>query len=375
MIKVLHLIKSLGRGGAETLLSETIRLHDSNKYQFFVAYFLPWKDQMVQAIEEEGGNVYCLDKKNNWEILRSAKDIWHYCTENQIDLIHAHLPWAGIVARRVYKKYGIPVVYTEHNKQERYHFLTKWMNHKTFDSQSMAIAVSKDVQLSIEKNIRPSIPIKTILNGVNTSKYDCNNYDKIHIRKVNNIPNDSVVLGTVAVFRTQKRLVKWVEVASFIKQRLPSAFFIMLGDGPEEDKIKEEVNYRKIKDSIIFPGRLEDVRPWLSIMDIYMMTSEFEGLPIALLEAMSMELPVISTDAGGIKEVIRDGNEGYLVSVNAPNDLIEPAIKLAFDPDKRIGIGKRGRERILDGFSLEKMVNELETVYSKILELTSTIKY
>jgi glycosyltransferase involved in cell wall biosynthesis len=102
-------------------------------------------------------------------------------------------------------------------------------------------------------------------------------------------------------------------------------------------------------------------------MDIFMMTSEFEGLPIALLEAMSMELPMVATDAGGIKEVVRDGVEGFLKPVDQPMDLEEPLSKLVEDEDLRKEMGKRGRVRVKEAFSLERMVRELEEVYVEVL--------
>ena len=169
-MKILHVIKSLGRGGAEMLLPETIRLHNKEQFQFHVIYFLPWKDQMVKDLEDAGATVKCFAATNNVKILLQAKKVAHYVKEQKIDLIHCHLPWAGFLGRIVHRITGVPVIYTEHNKQERYHKLTKWINRFTFNWQSAAIAVSGEVAESIQKNIAPKIPVHTILNGVNTDK-------------------------------------------------------------------------------------------------------------------------------------------------------------------------------------------------------------
>ena len=171
-IKVLHIIKSLGRGGAEMLLPETLKLHDKKKFEFHYIYFLPWKDQMVEAIQKAGGKVTCLEAKNNIRLLLQYKKIISYCNEHGIDLIHCHLPWAGFVGRLVHKITGIPVIYTEHNMQERYHMVTRSINKISFNSQSLALGVSEDVTSSIKKNIAPKVPVRTLLNGVNTESFE-----------------------------------------------------------------------------------------------------------------------------------------------------------------------------------------------------------
>ena len=121
---------------------------------------------MVEAIEDAGGKVTCFPANNNIELLLQYPKIIRYCKEHQIQLIHAHLPWAGFVSRLVHKKTRIPLFYTEHNLQERYHFITKFFNKLSFNWQTIGIGVSEDVTQSIQKNISPNIPVKTILNGV-----------------------------------------------------------------------------------------------------------------------------------------------------------------------------------------------------------------
>ncbi|HMQ00995.1 MAG TPA: glycosyl transferase, partial [Cyclobacteriaceae bacterium] len=124
-IKVLHIIKSLGRGGAEMLLPETLKLHDQSKFEFHYIYFLPWKNQLVQALEAAGGKVICLPAGNNISILFQYRKVIQYIKSHNIQLVHAHLPWAGFVSRLVKIFCPISLIYTEHNKQERYHFLTR----------------------------------------------------------------------------------------------------------------------------------------------------------------------------------------------------------------------------------------------------------
>lgn len=369
-IRILHIIKSLGRGGAEMLLPETLSLHDQVQFEFHYIYFLPWKDQLVQPIKKAGGTVVCFAADNNIVLIAQFNKIIKYISQHKIDIIHSHLPWAGFVSRIIFKKYGVPVIYSEHNKQERYHWLTRHINKFTYNWQSIVIAVSEDVNDSIISNIKPLIKVKTILNGVNTMKFNPISVNSKDVRTKLSIPQNAPVLGNVAVFRAQKRLDVWLEQAAIIKKTFPLAHFILVGDGPLESMVLEKIEEFGLRECVHLPGRLEDVRPWLATMDIFMVSSEFEGLPIALLEAMSMGLPVVSTDAGGIKEVIRHKENGWLVPVDKVGQISEGVIQLLRNSDKVKQLGKAGRNEVVNHFSINRMVSQLEDVYINTVKCT-----
>ncbi|WP_282018312.1 glycosyltransferase [Salegentibacter mishustinae] len=360
-VKILHIIKSLGRGGAEMLLPETLKLHTEGKFEFHYIYFFPWKDQMVEALQDAGSKVTCLEAKNNIRLLLQYKNIIQYCAENKIDIIHCHLPWAGFVGRLVYRKTGIPVLYTEHNMQERYHVVTKTINKLSFNFQSLAFGVSNDVTNSIKENINPNILVKTLLNGVNTESFI--NQKSSLIREELCIPENAFVIGNVAVFRFQKRLIEWLNVIKKIHTENPNVFGIIVGAGPLEDEIKKEWKRLELQEVVFFPGLQTNVKPYFEAMDVFMMTSSFEGLPVALLEAMSMECAVVSTDAGGIKEVIRNKEDGLIVPVSKWHEL-SGKIQSLIDNRTELERYKRGaRKRVVESFSLKNMVKELEEYY------------
>lgn len=368
MIKVLHIIKSLGRGGAEMLLQETLLHHDKNRYEFHYIYFLPWKDQMVEGIRTRGGIVQNFPAKNNIVILLQAFKIVRYVRKHNIQLIHCHLPWAGFVGRLVHMLCKVPVVYTEHNKQERYHFITKTINRLTFNKQSAVVAVSADVATSIREHIHPRIPIHTILNGVAVESFRRNEAEGIALRNKLGIREDAVVIGTIAVFRFQKRLKEWITVFKKLHSVYPNVHGIIVGDGILKEEIMQHLHASGMEPFISMPGLQTEVKPWFSAMDIFMMSSVFEGLPIALLEAMSMECAVVSTDAGGVKEVIRDKEDGFLVPVDAWEQLHDPLSRLVNNKALIREYGMRARTRINDAFSLKVMVEQTEALYQSILK-------
>ncbi|MCG9970420.1 glycosyltransferase [Christiangramia crocea] len=366
-IKVLHIIKSLGRGGAEMLLPETLGLH-SEKFEFHYIYFLPWKNQMVKEIEGKGGKVTCIPAKNNIELIFKYPALIDYCQKNNIQLIHAHLPWSGFLARLIFKKTGIPVVYTEHNIQERYHKVTKLLNKLSFNWQSAALGVSADASRSINENINPHIPVKTLLNGVNTDKFKRNPKKGTEMRKQYNIPAEAVVIGNIAVFREQKNLPAWLKAFKIIVDQNPDVYGILVGAGPEELKIKALSKDHGLESRLVFPGLQTDTVSYFSAMDIFMMSSSFEGLPVALLEAMSMECAIVSTAAGGVKEVVLDGESGMLCEVNDHQRLAEQCLKVINDQAFLKKLQKAARTRVMDSFSMRNMVNELESTYISVLE-------
>ncbi|WP_091267511.1 glycosyltransferase [Gillisia sp. Hel1_33_143] len=366
-IKVLHIIKSLGRGGAEMLLPETLKIHDISKFEFHYIYFLPWKDQMVSSIEEAGGKVTCFSAKNNIQLLKQFKSVVDYCTRNNIDVIHCHLPWAGFLGRLVYKKTKIPTVYTEHNMQERYHIITKKINQFTFNSQSLGLGVSEDVTNSIKKNINPNIPVRTLLNGANTESFRRDSAIGIDAKTELGIPKDAIVIGNVAVFRFQKRIVEWLQVLKKITLRNSNVYGIIVGAGPLEEEIMAELIRLDLQNKVKFTGLKTNVKPYFSAMDIFMMSSSFEGLPIALLEAMSMECAIVSTNAGGIKEVIIHEQNGLTCDVSEWEKLADLCLRLINNPNELEAFKKAARERVLQEFSLNKMIKSLEALYEELL--------
>lgn len=362
------MIKSLGRGGAEMLLPETLSQHDRENFEFYYVYFLPWKNQVVKDIESHGGKVLCFSAANNVRIMMRARRIANYVKKEDIKIIHCHLPWAGIVGRIAGRLAGVPVVYTEHNKWERYNKLTYLANKFTFPWQKRVIAVSADVKHSIQRFYKKSAPqIDVVLNGVNHHKFLRSTFFDTDIRKELGIPEEAFVIGIISVFRVQKRLLRWLDIAAEIHKSNPNTWFIIVGDGPLKQEIFARAKENNMDAYLHFAGLQTEVRPYLKAMDIFMMTSEFEGLPIALLESMSMECVPACTRAGGIPELIEDEQNGLLVPVNQPELLAGKVIELISDKERMKRLGTEARKTVADRFSMKQMVASLENIYKNIL--------
>lgn len=370
--RIAHLIKGLGRGGAEMLLPGLIS-QSSFHFSHTVGFFLPWKDALVPKLRDLSVDVTCFSAGGAVGMFSRISSIVRFLRQEEIDLVHAHLPLAGVVARLAGRLAGIPVVYTEHSLQERYHPLTRGMNMATWRLQSAAIAVSGEAATSVRRRVGDAVPLTVIRNGIDVTAFDPSASTRASARCNFAIAGSTPVIGTVAGFRAQKRLDLWLEAASLIMERVPDAHFIIVGDGPLKSKLKNLVASLGIGDRVHFTGLLDDVRPSLAAMDVFMMSSDFEGLPVALLEAMASGLPVVATSVGGIPEVVDHGVSGYLVPPGQPDALAESAVSLIEDQQFLCEAGAKARLTIEAHFGVERMAREIESVYSSVLHQTGGV--
>ena len=414
-IKVLHLIKSLGRGGAEKLIPETALVHDQSRFEFHCLYFYHQEQNIIDELEAAGIQTHLIPA-GNLELFFQIKKVKHFVLQHGFDIIHAHLPWAGILSRFVGKELSIPIVYTEHNTWERYNKISYLGNRMTFKHQDVAIAVSNEVALSMRLNSiwdpyrrGGRLKVRVVQNGVNTEVFKSERgrlenerleiegvenkrlengrleIERLEIEGVENrrlesggdlgipslrdqlgIPEGALVIGKVAVFRSQKRLWLWIEIALKILEKCPETHFLLVGDGEWRERILSQINKSGKSAHFHWVGVQKNVVPYLSLMDIYLSTSEFEGLPIAMLEAMSCEVPVVATRAGGIGEVIQHGKQGYLTEIEEWEELEKYCVELLQNPQLQQQMAHAARERVIEKFSMKRMVSELEKIYLEV---------
>lgn len=366
-MKVCHLIKGLGRGGAEQLLPQVIAAGQSRAA---VGYFLPWKDALVPDLERAGVPVRCFGATNPARMLLAARAVAGWLRDERADLVHAHLPLAGIVGRLAARWAGVPLVYTEHNLQPRYHPLTRRANALTWRLQRAVVAVSQEVADSIAAHVGGAVPVRVIKNGIDVTHYAARPEERAALRTRLGVPPDAPLVGTVAVFRRQKRLDLWLEAAArLVANPGPGARaqFLLVGDGPLRDEVRALVRALGLEGRVHLPGLQEDVRPYLWAMDLFLSSSEFEGLPVALLEAMAAGVPPVVTRVGGVPEVVEPGRSGLLVEFGDPGALAAEAARLLADEPVRLAMGQAATVRVREAFDVARMAGELERLYAEIL--------
>jgi glycosyltransferase involved in cell wall biosynthesis len=170
------------------------------------------------------------------------------------------------------------------------------------------------------------------------------------------------------VFRAQKRLADWLQVAARVAAHRKDVTFLLVGGGPLEAEVRAQIDALGLKHCVRAPGFRQDGRRLMGAMDVFLMTSEFEGLPIALLEAMSLGKPVVSTRVGGIPEVLEDGVTGFLSPVGAVDELADRVMRLLDDDVLQARFGRAAETKIETTYHVKRRVAAIEHLYHEVLE-------
>lgn len=363
--RVLMLTKGLGRGGAERLIAGTVRHLDPTRYQVEVAYLLPWKDAFVDEIRVAGVPVHCLDARRPVS-LGWVRRLRRLIVDQGTDIVHTHMPLPAAVARMALNAPRPIFVHTEHNLWDRYRRPTRWANAATFHRNAAVIAVSESVAASI----RSTVPTSVVAHGIDVSAARYGEAARLSGRARLGIDPTAPVIGTVGNFTAKKDHGVLVAAAARLVDEHPDLRVVFIGSGPLEDQLRTLTHRLGLDDTVLFTGSRDDVYDVLPALDVFTLTSRFEGLPIALLEAMASAVPAVATSVGGIPEVISDGDDGILIRPEDPDGLATAVGKLLTDPVHRAALGERARRRAA-AFDLRDAVEQIATIYDRVLGSTA----
>jgi glycosyltransferase involved in cell wall biosynthesis len=363
---VLILIKGLGRGGAEQILASAAPHLDTTRFEYRAAYLLPWKDSLVKDLDDAGVRTVCLGDppRISW-----PARLHRLITEERIDIVHAHSPVPASIARLLLVRRGIKMVYTEHNVWERYHPLTRSANASTFGLNDHVFAVSDHVRDSVRYpsalSRLPMPVVETLYHGIDPDSIDLWT-TRNGVRDELGIAEDTPVVGTVANFKTHKRLDLMLRAADLVRRDIPDVRFVFVGKGPTEAEVHQMARALHLDQTVLFAGFREDAPRVVTSFDIFALSSEYEGLSIAVIEALALGKPVVVTSVGGLPEVIRDGVEGSVVPPGDHRALAARIVQLLRDPKLRDRMGAAGRVRA-EAFDIRRSVSRMESVYEELL--------
>lgn len=362
MPRVLLLIKGLGRGGAERLVVGCARL--GRRFQYEVAYLLPWKDALVPDLTKAGIPVHCLGA----DARRWVRRLRSLVKERRVDLVHVHSPVLAAAARATLPP-SVPILYTEHNVWPRYRRATRWGNALTFSRNAHVFAVSGEVANSIRypAPLRwlPLPPVEVLVHGIDPAEV-ARRARPDGARRELGIPDDAPVVTTIANFKPHKGHVHLVRAAQMVRRAVPEARFVLVGAGPLEAQVRRHVAAFGLEEAVVFAGPREDAPRIAAASDVFLLASEHEGLPVALLEAMAVGRPVVATRVGGVPEVVRHGREGLLVPFPDSAALAEAVTCLLLDRELRRSMGEAARRRAAQ-FDLRVAVGRIEDRYEDLL--------
>lgn len=175
------------------------------------------------------------------------------------------------------------------------------------------------------------------------------------------------VLTHVSNFRPVKRIMDVIEVFEKVTRVVPSRL-MMVGDGPDRSRAEAYCRDRRLRDRVFFLGNVPNLEEIVGSSDLFLLPSEAESFGMAALEALASEVPVIATRAGGLPEVVDDGETGYLLPVGDTEGMAARAIEILTDDGRRRAMGKQARERSVDRFHVAKVVPEYRALYERVIE-------
>lgn len=295
------------------------------------------------------------------------------------DLVHTHLSRADWIGGPTARLFGVPVVSTVHNLHSRmyradYPTPRAWigtaLDRLTRPSFDRFIAVSGGVRADIERSGVASDRITVIRNGIDLDRLE-SALPRARAREVIQAGGDAetIVVGTVALLKPQKGIPFLIEAAKAVVARDRRVRFVHIGDGPLDAEIAAAVAAAGLGDRFRLLGRMDDPMAAMRGLDMFVLPSLWEGLPIALLEAMATGLACVGTRVSGIEEVIEHEKSGLLVSAADPAALAEAILTLAGSPERREALGAAARARVGREFDSRRMADAYREVYfAEVLE-------
>lgn len=364
--RVLWLVKGLGPGGAEQLLVNQARVRDRAAFEVAAAYLVPWKNHLVPRLEEQGVAVSCLHSSREWD-LRWAWRLRRMLHERPVDVLHNHSPLVAsvtrVLVRTLPRRHRPALVYTEHNRWPRHNRFTRLANRVTFRLDDAQLCVSDDVRETIPPRLRERV--RVLVHGVDVDAIRAHRTARDEVRRELGITDAEIVVGIVANFRREKAYEVWLDAASEAL-RSPVPFrFVSVGQGPLEDEMRARVTAMGLGDRVQLLGYRDDAVRVMSAFDIFTLSSRHEGLPVSLMDALALGLPVVATAVGGIKEAVTDGAEGRLVPPDDPSALAAAYIEVAGDRTRLAAMARAAAERGR-AFGMEAPTRQLEALYASI---------
>jgi glycosyltransferase involved in cell wall biosynthesis len=372
-LRVLHVVKGLGPGGAERLLCSAAAVRNRDAFEYDVAYVLPWKNHVVPDLVGQGVKVHCVGGGSGPDsVARTMADPrWagrfaKLVRAGGYDIIHVHSPLMAGVVRPVVRSLGRgrpKLVSTEHNGWGTYALPTRLANGLTYRLDDARFAVSEEVRDSVSPRLRTRVEVA--VHGVPLEQVRRVKAQRGNVRAQLGFADDEVVVGTVGNYRPQKAYPDLMAAARLVMDANPKVRFLAIGQGPLESEIQREHDRLRLGERFCLMGYRADAPRVLAGCDVFALASHFEGFPVALMEALTLGLPVVATDVGGIPDGITDGREGLLVPPRRPKLLAEAVLRVAADDELRARMGAAAAERS-EQFDIRRAVRRIEAVYSQL---------
>ncbi len=369
-IRVLQLTSSLGFYGAEQMIMTLITALDRELFDVRLATLEKKRvssNAIVSTARAAGVDAVTFPCRGrlDWRAIRALKSL---VEEQRIEILHCHEPKSRLYGAVVSRMTGVPVVATHHlwtgqNLRTR---LVELIDAAVLHSCHRVVAVSSSVAESMRRVLISSSRIEVIPNGIDLSVFK-DSQQNSELRASLGIPPGVPVIGAVGRLDIQKAHERLIEAARKLTDAGQDAIYLIVGEGVERPRLESLVRNLGLSDRVLLPGYRSDIKPFLAIMDLFVLPSRREGTPMALLEAMAMRKPVVATAVGGVPDVLTDGIDGIMLPESGVGGLSDALLRLLRDPALAHQMARSGRRRVETEFSSRRMASRYEDIYRRCL--------
>jgi glycosyltransferase involved in cell wall biosynthesis len=290
-------------------------------------------------------------------------------------IVHTNSSKAGIIGRLAARMAGTPIiVHTVHGWSFHEH-MASWLRrlYITLErfaasfTDAMVVVADSDIDKGLQAGIGRPEQYHLIRSAISTEEFDPQHVNRRAVREELGIPLDAPVLGNVGRFSPPKNPFDWVEVAARVAKQMPECYYLLVGDGALRFEAEALVTEKQLSEQTIFTGLRRDVPEMLAAIDVFLLISQWEGLPRVIPQAMAMQVPVVATHVGGSAEAILHGETGYQCNYGDLDDLAAHCLKLLQDERLRTEMGQRGRRYAIQEFDVHRMTQQMMALYEELL--------
>lgn len=365
-IHIAFLVHTYGFGGLENMVTNLVNHLNPHRFTSTIICFAPL-GQLNNRVDINRVQVLSLGKTggNNPQLIYK---IYQILKEIGVDIVQTH-NWGtaveGILGAKLARIQG--VIHAERGTIEvkaRNIFLQRLLWGVADHVLSVSDAHKKKMTHLIGF---PYSKIQAIVNGVDTDRFFPNSEKKEEMRNALGLKKSSLCIGTIGSLRPVKNQSLLIKACQSILPQFEEVEVLIVGEGPLALQLKQEVQALGLTEKIHFSGAQPNIPEILNAVDLFVLPSRSEGMPNAVLEAMSCGVPVIATAVGGVPEVIEHGENGILIASEDEPQLVAALTNLIQNPETRRMLGMKGRQRVLSHFSLKAMVSEYQDLYESLV--------
>jgi glycosyltransferase involved in cell wall biosynthesis len=366
-LRLVQITHGMGIGGMERVIADLCRNLDRSVYDIAV-YCTHILGPLADELEALGIPVFHEPIRRRSDHWFRPMRIYRFAREWRPDIVHTQHMAAFLDAALAVRLAGVPaLVHTDHSKKypekRRYMLAERALSGLT--DAFCVVSNHTRRELSAFEKI-PESRIEVVYNGYDLQAMPGED-DRRAIRDSLGIAPDAPVLGSVARLEWQKGHDLLVAAMPHVLARVPGARAVIVGGGSKEQELRAMVRDLGLEGKVVLTGSRRDALRFLPAFDLFVTSSNFEGMPIALLEAMALSLPVFGTAVGGTPEVVEDGVTGRLITGRDPRAFAEGILGLISDPGALAACGRAGRARYDRLFRVGPMVRAYDAIYRRSL--------